>query len=874
MSVTQISLAWIAGVALARAAVTFPVTSLAAGLFAAVLWMVIAPVRGVGRGGAASLLLAALGAAALSAYSEHVPARDISRHASADKQTITGRILCPIEHGPGKETFVLAVTEVAAGGAGPVPATGRLRVSVYQPPPPIPCGSAVAFSARIRRPRNFESPGTFDFVSHLADQRILALASVSRWDDLAVLAPPSRWAWRSALERFRGRAAETFDRAADSDEAGILKAMVIGDTGSVPADLRRRYAASGVAHLLAISGIHVGFIALFLFGLFRAGFRLLPDRAILALNRSLWTASRLAALATLPCIVVYAFLAGAHLSTLRAATMISVALSGLLIHRETRVGPLLAAAALILLAANPSALWNIGFQLSFVSVLSLVVLADRRRIERDPLLPVDAAGRWERFFSRVKDLLWVSTAATLGTAPLTALYFHQVSIIGLAVNLVLVPLAGIVVLPLGFTAVVLTAIWTPAANVTACLAGMGVAFMSDVARWAASVPHAVLHPASPPLYLVGAYYLLSVGALYPPAAAARAACATGWLMVVAVALTRPWGGIPPGEIRAAFLDVGQGDSAVIETTREVIVIDGGGSRSESLDLGEAVVEPYLWERGIRRVNWVVATHPQLDHMEGLLSVLHDFEIGRMLDGGVERDWPISREWDAVASARGIPKIAARPGLLLLDGAAVRSFVLWPSEEARRRAASGRDLNDASVVVKVRNARFSFLFTGDLQARGEADLAAGGADLPCDVLKVPHHGSRGSLDRGFLSRVRPGIAVISAGAGNRYGHPSEEALAAYASMGSAIFRTDREGTVVIETRGGFLRIRRTAVLRLRPVRWNRRMIATEWENVRRTLGAGWEEIAQERWRKAPAYSAADAESPATLSMPSFSRIRAR
>jgi competence protein ComEC len=213
----------------------------------------------------------------------------------------------------------------------------------------------------------------------------------------------------------------------------------------------------------------------------------------------------------------------------------------------------------------------------------------------------------------------------------------------------------------------------------------------------------------------------------------------------------------------------------------------------------------------------------------------------MLDNGVERDWPISREWARVSMSRDIPRHVATPGLVLIHSEGIRAEVLWPSDDAREEGGSRRRLNNASAVIKVLNKHWAVLFTGDLEEEGEAALSASGADLASDILKVPHHGSRGSLDLEFLTKVNPKFAVISAGKDNRYGHPAPETIEAYRSMGARLLRTDRDGTVVIESCGRDLKIRRTMETRLRTVSWNAGLFSSEIDNYRRLWGSGWEII---------------------------------
>jgi len=252
------------------------------------------------------------------------------------------------------------------------------------------------------------------------------------------------------------------------------------------------------------------------------------------------------------------------------------------------------------------------------------------------------------------------------------------------------------------------------------------------------------------------------------------------------------------------------------------------------------VAPYLWDQGIGRINYLVATHPQLDHMGGLVFLMERFTISEVWTNGLERQDELYQRFNATLSDKGLSErkisrqVPARP-----VGPCKVNF-LNPSSTAfvhhRARGVTGQGVgqseNNRSIVLKISCSPYHYIFTGDIEKAAEHELSSLGSQLKATVIKVPHHGSRGSIEPAFLEAVSPRIAIISVGAHNPYGHPAPEVLSAYRQLGSEVFRTDQEGAILIEAEGNILRLRRYSDLVLSPVRWDTKMPFKEWENLKK------------------------------------------
>ena len=273
--------------------------------------------------------------------------------------------------------------------------------------------------------------------------------------------------------------------------------------------------------------------------------------------------------------------------------------------------------------------------------------------------------------------------------------------------------------------------------------------------------------------------------------------------VVAVGLLVLWAWSPRdlpdhGTVQVTFLDVGQGDAALVETSDgRAMLIDGGGA-SESYDLGRVAVAPLLWDRGIRRLDVVVATHPQQDHIGGLAFVVDKFQIGEFWTNGVVREAAFFHRVEEALHRRHVMVRAVSDAEQEVVFGACHIRVMNPRRESRAGLveASGKQLNNRSVVFRLECGGTVLLFTGDIEQEAEASLVRSGESLKASVLKVPHHGARGSVDESFLRAVHPQVAVVSVGAGNPYGHPAPDMLEAYSRLGIQVLRTDRNGAVMV------------------------------------------------------------------------------
>lgn len=592
-------------------------------------------------------------------------------------------------------------------------------------------------------------------------------------DSLAVERPPTesrgvRGRWRRRVGAVRSAARARVDDLFGA-RAPLAASLLLAQRDGLDREVRDRFARAGLSHLLAISGLHVGLVAgilLVLAGVFRLG---------------KGAGAGMAALGT----VVYVLFLGAPHSAARAAVQILLVLGARAAQRPARTEAMIAAAALILLAVDPAALFSPGFQLSFAGVAGILalrrpLLVPIRRMTR----PGGRAGRW------VADGLATSLAATLATAPIVAWHFGRVAPVGIVANLLAIPLLSVTV-PALAAALALGQVWAAAGHF---IAGAGMVLLGALdatARAAAGVPGGTV-PVPPSMAVVmtsaallGYVATRRLGRVRPGLRGLMGAGVAA--AVVAVSPVRP----TVDRIEIHVIDVGQGDAIAVRSPAGRWVLVDAGVATDSYDAGARLVVPYLGRRGVQRLEGLVVTHPDADHMGGAGSVMAALRPHWVADPGVPAPKAGYLALLKTAAAGGVRWVALRRGMdITLDGMVVQ--VLHPDETAGLLEA-----NDASVVLRVVYGEFEALLTGDAPTEVERDLVRlYGRRLEADVLKVGHHGSRTSTGPELLEATGARLAVISAGRGNRYGHPHRSVLKRLRDSGLAIWRTDLHGSLVI------------------------------------------------------------------------------
>ena len=676
---------------------------------------------------------------------------------------------------------------------------------------PLRYGKHLTLTGVLRQPQTQRNPGGFDYRAYLSRQGIVGIIDTDgrvRLGEQRGL-PPLRWieALRLRTERlvdiiYTRTGGET-RLSEPSLHAQLLKGILLGKRSDVPTETLDIFRNSGTFHVLAVSGLHVGLVAMFCyfgFSLFR-----FPQKTLCFL--------------TIIGVLIYACLIGFRPSVFRASLMAVLFLFATLIDRDADIFNLLAFAALVLLLLNPLQLWDVGFQLSFVAVASIVYFVPkmekplRRLWERTEGAFSGSGGGILRKY-RNAAVKWVvlsylvTFAAQIGTGPLIAYHFYRGYPLGILVGPFAVGLVSLIV-AVGMASVCVGFIWLPFAKLLGILnhAILSI-FLTLISIFGQTSGVAKLTPPTFGLFVL--YIACCLGITHWRAVYHhwKVASLIG-LSVVAIWIWDTAFHEKGRLLEVITLDVGQGDAAIVRfPDNRTILIDGGIQRSYyntqkrkrvEYDVGKRIIEPYLDFHGIRELDMVVLTHPDLDHGGGLGYILENFKAGQVLGiSDLPLDSETHRRLHAIVKARHIPYAFPYAGEIEFTPTAMLTL-LHPIDASSTNLLD-TDKNDDSLVMKITYREVDILFTGDIGKKAESRLIASGQELRSEILKVPHHGSRTSSSAPFLDAVQPRYAICSLGERNRYRLPHADVVARYRARGCPILRTDVSGAITLRTDG--------------------------------------------------------------------------
>jgi competence protein ComEC len=725
-----------------------------------------------------------------------IPQHYISKLPDRQKVVLTGTIYRPLQRDAGKTVVYLRAEGVSQGDTV-TPITGRVRITIRDPAVPLQYGYRVRLNTKLYRPHNFRNPGSFDYEGYLRRKGVLVTGYVRNGDQIQILSREEGNPLMRLCERWREGIGTFLNANTSPPGRGLLKALLIGDRGEIPHEVREAFIAAGAVHILAISGLHLGIIVTLIFFTTKGILRL-SERVLLR-----YDIRKVAALATFPPLLAYILITGFPISTIRAGIMASCFLASIVIDKYRNPLNTLAFAAFIILLASPTALWDPSFQLSFSSVLGIIVLTPplyRLLYPQDPLtlLTPQKGGRLKR---GIAVSLIASCAAIVATSPIVAFHFHRISTMGLVSNAIIIPIIGLGVLPLGLLSLPLIPVFPSGgvllAQAAAALAQVGIRAMEFIA----SLPFAARYLPGPTTLEMLIFYAFITSLLWlrrPPFRRAVLAL----ILVLALFDLSYWGlrGYAMQGIRATFLDVGQGDCTLVEFPRgKRMLIDGGGLYGD-FDVGENVVAPFLWKRRILKVDYLILSHPEPDHYKGLTFIARHFHPSEFWHNGLTSTASSYEELLKVIKKKGIRMVRVEDGFVRsIAGARVEA--LHPAEGWMPGRHGKRGwANNNSLVLRIVFGDHSLLFTGDIEQEAESRLLRDDKKLRAQVLKVPHHGSKTSSTYYFVKAVSPQYAVFPLGFRNIFHFPNKRVVRRYEGFGCQILRTDLDGAITVQSDG--------------------------------------------------------------------------
>ncbi|MGA1842471.1 MAG: ComEC/Rec2 family competence protein [bacterium] len=566
-----------------------------------------------------------------------------------------------------------------------------------------------------------------------------------------------------------------------------------------------------------VSGLHLGFVLLFSLLIIKSGKRFIPAFMIEKVSH-IAPYTRTMSLLTIFPLYFYTVLTGMRISTIRAFIMIALYLTAFFFDRLRDYYSTLAWAALIILIWSPVSLFEMDFQFTFLATLGVIFYLHHRPplLTRHPLL------------RKGLDLVLISVVAIIITAPLSILYFHYISPGGILCTPVIIPFL-ILIIPTGLMATVLIPISPWLSRLLILICGFGLDLLLKGLKFLGSLPLVFLPIPSPPIWTVMLFYLSFILIAWwfahrrsrPYPISGIILFASGILLfTLCVCITlSPFiplkslplkntlfkRTIPSDTMEVTFMDVGKGDAALIRCpSNQNILIDGGGFYDRSFDIGEMVLTPYLWSKGVRRIRAIAISHPHPDHIYGLFAILRNFPVEEIWLAQPTIKDKRYEELAEVIADNNIKERVLHPGDKITIGPSIEAICLYPPDSKVINSPRGENshVNNHSLVLKIVYDNVSILFTGDIEKEAERYLVKylPDGDLASTILKVPHHGSKNSNTVGFLKAVQPEASILSTRQTSWYPLPAPSSLKRLEALSTRIYRTDRDGAITLSTDG--------------------------------------------------------------------------
>lgn len=623
-------------------------------------------------------------------------------------------------------------------------------------------GDKWQLTLRLRPPHNFTNPGSFDYSAWLLQKGILATGSIYNKGENTYLGSEGT---RYPIQHLRFQIRSYIQAAlGNSPGAGLVIALVIGDRSGITETEWTVLQQTGTVHLMAISGLHIGLVAGFVFFIVLHFWRYLP-RANLFLP-----APKAAAMAAWLAALMYSALAGFAIPTQRALIMLAVILLSVFMQRTHKPSQVVAVALLLILLWDPFAALSASFWLSFCAVALIYYFLQTQPLRKSRLT------HWWR----------MQLAISLGLLPIVVVFFQQAPLLSPLTNLLAIPWVSVVVLPLAMVSTAVSFISDTMAGWGLQLAARFMDYLLSLLTWAASFKWSLLYLPAPNVASL-LLAIIGIGVLLLP----RAIPARYLGLVLCLPLFLPQANRPAeGEVLFTLLDVGQGLAAVVQTARHILVFDTGPRFSAAFDTGDAVILPFLRQQHINTIDTLLVSHSDMDHIGGAQSLLHTMPVKHIL----------SSVPDLLRDGRDDVCVAGQHWRW--DN--VDFSVLYPSNMELEQSTTD---NARSCVLQVVTATQQILLTGDIEYQAEQKLVDRfGEKLHSSVLVIPHHGSKTSSSPIFLDKVNPQVALIPAGWHNRFGMPAKVIVERLARRHLTMLNTATEGAIQIDSGRG-LQIRR-------------------------------------------------------------------
>lgn len=655
--------------------------------------------------------------------------------------------------------------------------------------PDLKAGDKIILKGKLLEAPGRRNPGEFDYKKYLALHDIHKIFYVTGYDNVRVVSRGNlSFLFQKIIFPCKEFALDNIGRFYDHDESSYLKGLVTGEKGDLSPEIKKAFIDAGVMHLIAVSGLNVAYIIISV-TIFLSLIRLKPMyRTVI----------------TIAVLIFYCVFTGSSPSIVRATIMGILILFASVSERRISFYNIIGTSALIILIYNSKQLFDAGFILSYNAVISMVFIYNL--FENTFLNKIrDWNFKGKKFMQNISVLFFTTLAAQIGTIPLTADYFGKISVISLLANVIAVPLANLS-LATGFFQIITGIFSDYFSSVIAETNNIMLSFQLSFIKWCSSVKYACVNVSGFSAVTIIVYYISLV--LILTSGNFRKLCFRFVIFILTVSFCFLISYDFKKNLKITFLDIGQGDCALIQTPDDKTILIDCGVMTEKYNSGERTIGPYLIRQGIEKIDLMIITHLHNDHIGGLNYLLSNFETDKIYLSGQKSETPYTFAMDSLIRIKNIKREIIRSGYMNDDFKNIRLYFLFPDNQYVNEYGKTfeNNLNNGSIVFKLKYVSNEIFFPGDIEKEGERFLYDNYSGfLKTDVLKAAHHGSITSSTIPFVMKNRPALAVISCGMYNKFNHPSDIVLNRFKTAGAEVRRTDLEGAVIIECDGDSMKV---------------------------------------------------------------------
>lgn len=631
-----------------------------------------------------------------------------------------------------------------------------INIKMSQDIPSIKYGDSLYIEGEFKQPEEARNYKGYNYKQYLKTKKIIGTVELEK----AKILKSSNGSFIHNIQKY---IRDTINGTLTDEEGNLLLAILLGDKDKLSEDIQESFKTSNLSHMLAVSGAHVSYIIL--------GLTYVLQNSIIGKKNG-----------KIVCIIfLLAFMAITNFtpSVTRACIMAILTLFSSIIYRKSDVYTNISVAALITLIFNPYSLLDLGFQLSYGGTIGIIIFIKRIQEKKSN----------SKVINYIKQMALVSIYANIIIIPIMMYHFNTVSLTFIISNIMASPILGIIVIT-GFLFIIASITVKPLTRLIAIFIKPILSILIKISQICSKLPFSNILVVTPYMFNVISYYAII---LYCIKSKKNNKCKIIICLLIVLILINFIIYIYPQKLRIFFIDVGQGDSTLIITPdKKTVLIDGGGS--DSFDVGEKVLLPYLLDRRILKVDYVLISHFDTDHCGGILTIMEKVKVKNIIISEQAEHSENYERFKKLMIHKKIRLIEVKKGDKIKIGRYSEFKILFPTS----RLLSENPLNNNSIVAQFNYNNFKMLFTGDIEKLAEQQiLKTEKAEIRADILKVAHHGSKTSSIPEFIKAVRPKIALIGVGKNNTFGHPNQQTIKNLENIKCRIYRTDLQGEIIIK-----------------------------------------------------------------------------